>query len=85
VQEDTWARFALLSANGGTALAKLPSGPAIQSDGSFLGRSFCLENYRQKHRQKILRARLAFGDSNVQPRRSKGLAEAVARLTMGCG
>jgi hypothetical protein len=44
-------------------LKKLPSGSAIQSDGSFLGRSSRLGNYRQKHRQKFPPARPASSNS----------------------
>jgi hypothetical protein len=49
--------------SGMTLSGKLPSGPATQSDGSFLHRFLRLKNYRQKHRQISLLPRVRFRSS----------------------
>jgi hypothetical protein len=46
---------------------------------------FWQENYRQKHRQKIVPMPLVRSDSNAASQRIKNLAKRMTRLTMGCG
>jgi hypothetical protein len=57
---------------------KLPSHPAIQSDGSFLGRFSGTKNYRQKYRQKNSLAAANFQRPETIPRKINGLSKRAA-------